>query len=1165
MDGYNEIRDTIYNAIYICCPDKYAFPKHIMLGIVNADLGPKPPKYRHYFYPSPAVSKNKSYLSVAKSMFNRLVDMNNGFNLPAQPTAVRITPSVAPDKQMEWRAIPFYYKNAADLREHWSYYRTMRGTDKNVLSYHGAEYGGNNSTKNPLDYDLDKNNFFRIEGHQGKKMSEAMEAILDIRAKKGLAFDVVAVRMDENQQMVINLDDFSCQFDDLNAVLNAWIVEQDCLYAKSVKFFSSFDNTGKNRLPVKTGGIKLVADNKANTNIRTLNMMPAAKTVTPLYMKSSETAGRGTTGDIAGNYSLPKPAYTYQVDDTVNKNLFLEADTVGSTYQMLTQANTFMLADAYIGMFLQFADQNHQLQLLTSDQREIVYNIPVKLIARINEVTRFKPFEIKDLDTNVLADYKKAIDALCDESEASLSTVDRIFKDTNTGYTKRGYEAQYRSALVELTENCCAADKLKALMEEIESRKKKIIQSLSFGNYAAQHPGLEHKAGVSVGGTFVLLYATVKIAAPGGNTSPPISGGNTKSPVTSKSRRDITDFFTEDEDTFLLELVNQKEKVDAPETIKAYLVAQNNSVDTLKGKVKFNYLINRANVFAAQVALDQKETISNEMVVADFCIPYICCSDCPPMVFVMPKQKYSLALPKALACSDEAALQFQKEPAEGVVAASPGFESTIVVRDGNAFFDPAKVKEADFGKEITFTIDGQITDCSIKVVKHPTAKFSYKILNETSDIMVVQYANESDDVTAKQYDYEWTLGDGRAVLKIATKDPITITYNKSGFGSAKSFKVSLKANNGGCASNYDQTVPITAIPVKVGLSPAKDKVCDNDQPVSFIVDPANGVVKCKEVPGAIIVKSGAYAFNPAAVPDTLKNKPLHFTVNDIDVVATITVYPKPDAAFSIDNDKTVRNGDRISFDIIVKTPDADFYALEGPNGAVFTDLKPDSSGLISIKDMSIKGLSMKTIVTLRVNRKNSPCDGSFSTETLIIPESQENKCHDQVLEYLKGAKEVLLKLQDTLKNDILIGINKTYLERVYDKMEANAGKLNDHDFQTEIYGQIIEMFRSLIGLRLQDPAEQKQATTILRFIMMTAMNLIRCDDVIETDIEKQHNTVMELFMAQVPVNSMPKFFTTLDERDVLTLFINAFLADFKAGTSVPDVLRKLIETLSNNF
>jgi hypothetical protein len=90
LDCYNEIKDTIYNAIYICCPDKYAFPKHIMLGIVNADLGPKPPKYRHYFYPSPAVTKNKSYLSVAKMMFNRMVDMANGYIMPTQPLSVRM-------------------------------------------------------------------------------------------------------------------------------------------------------------------------------------------------------------------------------------------------------------------------------------------------------------------------------------------------------------------------------------------------------------------------------------------------------------------------------------------------------------------------------------------------------------------------------------------------------------------------------------------------------------------------------------------------------------------------------------------------------------------------------------------------------------------------------------------------------------------------------------------------------------------------------------------------------------------------------------------------------------------------------------------------------------------------------------------------------------------
>jgi hypothetical protein len=617
IDCYNEIKDTIYNAIYICCPDKYAFPKHIMLGIVNADLGPKPPKYRHYFYPSPAVTKNKSYLSVAKSMFTRMADMTTGFILPAQPLDVRITPSVDAEKQMEWKAIPFYYKNATALRPNWSYYRTMRGTDKNVLSYYSPDYGDSPMVKSPLDYDLDKNNFFRIEGHQGKKMAEAMEAIIDLKESKSLPFDVVAVRMDESVDMDINLDDFSCQFDDLNAVLNAWIVEQDCLYAKSVKFFSSFDNTGKNRLPIKTSGIKTAPANRVSSlnNAAPAAAATAQNSKTPASTKSS----------VKTSYSLPKPAYTYQVDDTVNTNLNLEDDTVGNVFMMIQQDYTFQLGDAYIGMLLQFADNNEKIKLLTADQREITYNIPVKLIARINDVTRYKPFEVKDLDTDVLEDYKNAIDALCDEAEASRTKAETIF--AKTSYVKQGYESQYLTAIIELTENCCAADKLKALMDEIESRKQKILDSLSFANYAAQHTGLEHKAGVHRGGTFVLLYASVKTTTtrPGGAAGALIGNAETltsrkKTSLTKKSQRDITDFFDEDEDTFLLELVEQKDNVDAPSVIQDYVTAQGLDVKSLKGKVKVSYLINRANVFAAQLVADQKETVSNEM---RFSIPEI--------------------------------------------------------------------------------------------------------------------------------------------------------------------------------------------------------------------------------------------------------------------------------------------------------------------------------------------------------------------------------------------------------------------------------------------------------------------------------------------------------------------------------------------------------------
>src|SRR5690606_34335004 len=227
--------------LYICCPDKYAFPKHIMLGVVNSEISYKPSVFRHSFYPSPILSTGKSYLSVARSMFHRLVNMIIGFAVPKSNAPIRITPSTTPEKTLEWRAIPYYYNNAKLLLDNWSFYRTSRGTHQNVLSYHFANNAVSSFVTTPLDFDIDKNNFFRIEGHQGWKLDDALRNIINIKNEKNLPFDVVALRFNSNLSSDINFDEYSFYFEDLNVVLNAWIISQNCLFAKAIKFFSAFN------------------------------------------------------------------------------------------------------------------------------------------------------------------------------------------------------------------------------------------------------------------------------------------------------------------------------------------------------------------------------------------------------------------------------------------------------------------------------------------------------------------------------------------------------------------------------------------------------------------------------------------------------------------------------------------------------------------------------------------------------------------------------------------------------------------------------------------------------------------------------------------------------------------------------------------------------------
>lgn len=1140
LDCYNEIRDTIYNAIYICCPDKYAFPKHIMLGIVNADLGPRPPRYRHYFYPSPAVSKNKSYLSVAKSMFNRLVDMNSGFTLPAQPSPVRITPSVDPDKQIEWRAIPFYYKNAAALREHWSYYRTMRGTDKNVLSYHGPDYGDNDATRNPLDYDLDKHNFFRIEGHLGKKMKEVMETVQDIRDQKSLPFDVVAVRMDEKLQMDINLEDFSCQFDDLNAVLNAWIVEQDCLYAKTVKFFSSFDKTGNNRLPVKTGGFQ-IKDQK------TYYRAPAsyAKTATPqmMTMMMSSDMMKGT----ANKSFMPNGnTYTYQVDDTVDRNLNLEEDTVGNVFQMVSQNYVMQLGDAYIGLLLQLGDQDAKIKLLTADQRAIAYDIPVKIIARINDVTRFKPFEISDLDSDVLIKYKNAIEALCDEAEASRTRTEAIF--AKTSYPKQGYEPQYLSALVELTENCCAADKLEALMDEIEKRKKDILDSLSLARYAAEHNGLEHKAGVHRGGTFVVLYASVVTLL--GKSALEIMEdklvGTKRIAVDKKAlQRDISDYYLEDEDTFLVQLVGLKETVDATEAIKGYATANGFNVDAVSGRAKVSSLFKKANSFAAALATEQKEAVSNEMVVADFCLPYLCCSDCPPMVFVVPKQKYSLALPKAVACSDDQPMLFQREPADGTVLASAGFEETVAVKeDGAVFFDPGAVKEADFDKTITFTIDGQVTDCSIKVVKHPVAAGTATVQKEDNALIEVRFDNTSDDATGKLYSYEWNFNDGRPIQKVANRDAVTITYKKNAFGTAKSFKVTLKALNGGCSSTAEITVPLTAIPEKVGLVPEKERACETDGKLGFEVEPVKGTVNCTEVSIAVTLENGKYLFNPASVPAAQRGTALHFTVNGQPVPATITVFNMPDASFAIDTTSIIRKGDLLAFDIVLKNPDANNYTLTMAGKLIGDKLQPDQKGIIRITDLNVAGMSGNVLLTLTAsNGKDSPCDASSKENLLNIPKQlvEQKKCPDIVSDEIIMMNSALKALRDIKASDDVLATGSR-LADIYKTAIDILPEIDKAQNQAKVLVPIQTMMRSMMLLKAASKEDIEAASGLLFATFLLALDTIRCAGTLSGSSAEQVIGIINMFLDTT--TSVNPTFRNLDAKNRMTLFLNDFLNSF---------------------
>jgi hypothetical protein len=189
VDTYNEIRGLILHLKSVCCPGIASFPKHLMLGNVGAslNLGEYTP-YRHGFYNSPITTdadENKEKLLLLANRFVQKIKDFQPFNGP-----IKITPSNIGVALAE-KAIPFYYNVNQSLLQKWNFNKTQAGKETYNLSYHTGSLSTTDFVQNPLLYNIDDFDFYRIEGHLRIPYKTALENINDLKSKFGLAFDVV--------------------------------------------------------------------------------------------------------------------------------------------------------------------------------------------------------------------------------------------------------------------------------------------------------------------------------------------------------------------------------------------------------------------------------------------------------------------------------------------------------------------------------------------------------------------------------------------------------------------------------------------------------------------------------------------------------------------------------------------------------------------------------------------------------------------------------------------------------------------------------------------------------------------------------------------------------------------------------------------------------------
>jgi hypothetical protein len=236
INTYNQIKELLLEMNVECCPTIGAFPKHLMLGRV-VELK-EYPTLRHEFYKSPIIPEDDANYQKVMSLLSRVQELIKEFNTGEKGTDIRITPSLD-ISVLSNKAIPFYYNVTNPLLKYWNFLKSRRFMDKLNLSYHREKLANVPSVQNPLDYNIDGFDFYRIEGHQGKPYKDALREINKLKVDHGLNFDVKVLSI-ETSSSDFDMQKYKCHFEDLRALFNAWKVEQECILEQIIAFFSAF-------------------------------------------------------------------------------------------------------------------------------------------------------------------------------------------------------------------------------------------------------------------------------------------------------------------------------------------------------------------------------------------------------------------------------------------------------------------------------------------------------------------------------------------------------------------------------------------------------------------------------------------------------------------------------------------------------------------------------------------------------------------------------------------------------------------------------------------------------------------------------------------------------------------------------------------------------------
>lgn len=525
IDSYLEMKELFLDGDCSCSPDIYSFPKHLLLGklIPTADdLLYK--RYRHSFYKSPILCCTDNAFDRFKSIVVRLTEQLRTYIKLAIPrTEIKITPSRY-SSLLGKKAIPFYYDLQTTLFNNWSYEKTLRNQQKRNLSYHTQLLTPVSSIQTPLKYNLEPFDFLRIEGHQGSSYQQAMGTISQIKANNGLSFDLKALGITISPDETVNIEDYPCEFADLQVMLTTWRQSNSCVLSNASQYLSSYsvDTTWKNpKLPV-------YYENQGKVNIDLKALLNQKTESNSVYEKMDR--AEGSVGRyIADAY---KKFVGCSANDIINLTLSEMASvnfrkfspfaydlTILKPVQILS--NALLLFDS-IPVNILNLDRAKYNKLVINANNICVLARQTTGVINGDVAPVLPPASTPGSYMNSQSDMQKYT-PLADQVQGKLEEHQGSFNkdysyDFELNRIVEKAPAMIPNIMEDLLKSCCNIKQIEAIVDEIERRKKQILLNKKLSEFVKKHPGLEHLGGVQPGGTFVMAYLSTALGNIPANT-----------------------------------------------------------------------------------------------------------------------------------------------------------------------------------------------------------------------------------------------------------------------------------------------------------------------------------------------------------------------------------------------------------------------------------------------------------------------------------------------------------------------------------------------------------------------------------------------------------------------------------------------------------------------